>query len=649
MPVVAWFHSDADPLQSGELRRLGLSALALESGEWRSRFLHAAQAPSAECDIAVLPLGALHALPDLARARPPLVVVEADRATLQAAPRLIETLALLAPRVDAVVSRNAVTRRDLRARLGPHLPVWLAPDPADRFAEVAAAAARFNLPTPQAQPWAGPQGGELWFAEPSDFIDSEEVVQLAEAWSVAGREPRVIVAPAPVREWLRQMGVAADFAASGPAALHGALTASARCVVPSGVGRSRVRRRRKAERYGLPLALADLQFGEQFDPAAVGQAWRGLFAQLLGAAGKPRQPPTVAVFMDLVQDLDLALPVIDELLARPDARLRLIVSRWLEERSPRVGAELDARGIAPELVGRGEVVRGSAPHLDGVDALLTVVETSDPAHARAHALFARARKRGIPTFSLQHGVENVGITFTGPAGEAEILSDAVFAWFPRERTPAWTPAAVRPRLVHVGRPRQRAKTNDVKAVFSEFDQVAAVFENLHWDRYDETFRRRFLEDCVEFAQAFPRTAVLLKPHHAGMWSARNRKAFPQWSANLVLADPSDPFWEPFTAPSLVEAADLVITTPSTVALDAALAAKPVAVAAYGMPLPAYEPLPMLQSAENWIAFAREGRSPDAARRSAEFVARSSLPGVAETAAASYLLALAERHARRRPA
>lgn len=649
MPVVAWFHSDRDPLQSGELRRLGLSALALETGEWRSRFLPIDQAASTECDIAVVPLSALHALPDLARANPPLVVVEADRASLEAAPQLMETLALLAPRIDAVVSRNAVTRRDIRARLGAHLPVWLAPDPADRLAELAATAARFNLLAPRTRPWEGPQGGELWFAEASDFLDADEVVQLAETWSAPRVGPRVIVAPPIVREWLRQMGVAADFAASGSAALQGALIASARCVVPAGAGRSRVRRRRKAERYGLPLASADLRFGEQFDPGAVGEAWRGLLGQLIGAPAKPRQPPTVAVFMDLVQDLDLALPVIDELLARPDARLRLIVSRWLEERSPRVAVELDARGIQPELVGRGEVMRGSAPHLDGVDALLTVVETSDPAHTRAHALFARARKRGIPTFSFQHGIENVGITFSGPAGEAEILSDAVFAWFPRNRTPPWTPSAVRARLVHVGRPGQRAKTNNVKAVFSEFERVAAVFENLHWDRYDEAFRRRFIEDCVEFAQAFPRTAVLLKPHHAGMWSARNKKAFPQWSPNLVLADPSDPFWEPFTAPSLVEAADLVITTPSTVALDAALAAKPVAVAAYGMSLPAYEPLPMLQSAENWIAFAREGRSPDTARRSAEFVARSSLPSVAETTAASYLLAIAERHARRRPA
>lgn len=645
MPVVAWFYADPDPLTSGELRRLGVSAVAMEDADWRCELAPADRAGRVECDIAILPLGALHALPALASSRPPLVVAEADRVSLEAAPGMLDTLASLANRVDGVITRNSATRRDLRARLGAGLPIWLIPDPAERLAELKAAAARFNIPITVTAGWAGPEGAELWFCEPGDFLDSAEVAELAARWAESQAVPRVAVAPPMVLEWLRQSGLAIDHVESGTAALHQALLRSTRCVVPAGPGRSRVRRRRKAERHGLDLTAADLD-ASAFDPLAIGQSLRDAMTQLTGDPARAHRPPTVALFMDLVQDLDLALPILDELLARQTAGLRVIASRWLEERSPRVAVELDARGILPELVGRGELLRGTAPHLDGVDALLTVVETSDPAHTRAHALFARAKARGIPTFSLQHGVENVGITFSGPAGEAEILSDAVFAWFPRERTPAWTPAAVRPRLVHVGRPRQQVKGNDIKAVFSDFERVAAVFENLHWDRYDESYRRRFIEDCVEFAQAFPRTAVLLKPHHAGMWSARNKKAFAQWSANLVLADPSDPFWEPFTAPSLVEAADLVFTTPSTVALDAALAAKPVAVAAYGMPLPAYEPLPKLQSADNWIDFAREGQSPQAARRSAEFVARTTLPGMAEQTAASYLLAIAERHARR---
>jgi hypothetical protein len=45
--------------------------------------------------------------------------------------------------------------------------------------------------------------------------------------------------------------------------------------------------------------------------------------------------------------------------------------------------------------------------------------------------------------------------------------------------------------------------------------------------------------------------------------------------------------------------DSVITTPSTVALDAVLAGKPVGVVGYDLELPLYEPLPILRSGEDW--------------------------------------------------
>jgi hypothetical protein len=45
---------------------------------------------------------------------------------------------------------------------------------------------------------------------------------------------------------------------------------------------------------------------------------------------------------------------------------------------------------------------------------------------------------------------------------------------------------------------------------------------------------------------------------------------------------------------------LVITTPSTVALDAAAAGRPVALAADGGP--AYAPLPVLRKPQDWIDF-----------------------------------------------
>jgi hypothetical protein len=647
MPTVAWIYRSPDPLASGELRRLGLPALAIEGGAWRSRFVRLDQIGALEADVAVVPLNALEALPALAGAGAPAIVVEIDDAAAEHGDAL-QILAGMSGRVAAVAARGPAGRLAARAALGPATPIWIIPDAADTLAELKAAAIRHGVPmTGAASPGPPPRGGDLWFADPGDRLDDDEIEQLALLWREPSEAPRVAIAPPQVLEWLSQAGARATYEATGAAALDLAFGAASRCVVPAGPQPSRQRRRRKAHRHALGLIGEGRAEDVNGDPRSVAVAWRSSLGRLAETrAPRGAAPVAVMVFMDLVQDLDLALPLIDQILARPDAVLRVVVTNWLEERSPRVSAELEARGIVADVVQRTDVLSGAGPSLAGVDALISVVETSDPAHARAHALFRQARAAGVPTFSLQHGVENVGLTyFDGPQGETRILSDHLFTWFDAGRAPEATPADLRPRLVPVGRPGQDAKTTDLRAVFAGFQRLVAVFENLHWDRYDETYRRRFLDDCAEFAQATPDAAVLIKPHHAGMWSAKNRAAFPQWGPNLVMADPSDPFWEPFTAPSLIAAADLVITTPSTVALDAALARKPVAVVAYGMDLPAFAPLPLLQSGADWIAFGAQGQAVGAARRRAEFVARTTRPGVAETAAVGYVIQVARGRTR----
>jgi hypothetical protein len=100
----------------------------------------------------------------------------------------------------------------------------------------------------------------------------------------------------------------------------------------------------------------------------------------------------------------------------------------------------------------------------------------------------------------------------------------------------------------------------------------------------------------------PRTRFLVKPHHAGQYLAKCWHLLKDAPPNVLLADPAARPWEPFTASAIIGAADAVITTPSTVALDAARAGRPVAVTRYGLRLPLYEPLPLLECAADWLAF-----------------------------------------------
>lgn len=651
MPIVTWIHCDPDPLASGELRRLGIAALAIEGGAWRSSFVRADEVAAAVAgDIVVAPLAALSVVSALSVGDAVRVIVEVDDGAAADADALA-VLAAMSSRLSSVIVRGHFARAQVEAALAGSAPIHLIPDVAETLPELAAAGLRFAKRTPSPQTAALPEGCELWFADAGDVVEAWEVAELARMWREPSSLPRLAVADPATLEWLAQSGVAAKVHASGPAAVALALAHSRSCAVPLRDAGSSVRRLRKAQRHGVSAGPSMTAAAAACDPKAVGEAWRRVLAAAAARGASTGEGELgILLFLDLVQDLDLALPLLDEIIQQPGVRLRVVLSTWLEERSPRVMAELDARGLTPERLTRLAVLQGSGPQLDRVDAVICVVETSDPAHARSHALVKRARAQAIPTFSLQHGLENVGLTmFAGGEGDRTILSDHVLVWFSRENTPPVTPAALRPRLAHFGRPRQEARSNEVRAIFDGFGRLAAVFENLHWERYTQAFRRRFLDDCVEFAMAYPDTAVLLKPHHAGMWTSRNRASISQWSPNLVLADPSDPLWEPFTAPSLIAAADLVITTPSTVALDAALARKPVAVAAYGMDLPAFEPLPLLQGGSDWIEFGRDAAPAAGALDRARFVNRSTLSGPAEKEAVAFLLAMAREGRGRRGA
>ena len=125
---------------------------------------------------------------------------------------------------------------------------------------------------------------------------------------------------------------------------------------------------------------------------------------------------------------------------------------------------------------------------------------------------------------------------------------------------------------------------------------------MHWSRYSDEYRQRFLQDLEQSAIAHPNTTILVKPHHTGLWLTKRYQGKVPVADNLLIADPKNPQWEAFTAPALIQIADAVITTPSTVAVDAARSHCPVAVVAYDLDLPNYEPLPLLRDLRDWQNF-----------------------------------------------
>ena len=370
-----------------------------------------------------------------------------------------------------------------------------------------------------------------------------------------------------------------------------------------------------------------------YAPEAIGRAWNEI---LTGPSRKQRFGYTtdkrveIGVLLNLSQDLDLLLPVLDALITRQDVFLRVLLAPGLVESSNRVLRALIDREIVPFVLERQAVLMGEDRILRNLDVLLTASETSLNPHKLAHQLTKSARGLGVATYTLQHGLENVGLTFFDGLQGADVTfaAEHVLTWAEPDKLPATLRPETRAKCVAVGRASRIEAVAAPPPPGLAGRRIVSVFENLHWHRYPENYRESFIADLLAFCEARPDLAVLLKPHHAGRYLIKNRSRIEPAPRNLLVADPTDAAWEPYTAPALIPMSFAVLTTPSTVALDAAELDCPAAVAGYGLDLPVYEGLPRLDGLSDWLAFVAsiETRPQDALALARAYRDRVRMPG-----------------------
>ena len=334
------------------------------------------------------------------------------------------------------------------------------------------------------------------------------------------------------------------------------------------------------------------------------------------------------IAITLPQDLDLLLPVIAEARQRAGLSLTVAVSRPLLTASPRVSRALQEMQVDPQVVTEAEILAGSLWVNHGYDALLTAAESDLPAHRLGHALACQGKSRGARTYTVQHGYENVGLTYFDEIHDASVsfASATIFTWQDLSRLETAASPETLARCVAVGCPKPAQPVAAPPPIAAAAGATVAVFENLHWHRFSDRYRRRFVADLCETAAALPEWRFLVKPHHAGRWLNHGRRRKLSESRNILLIDPMDPRWETFTAPALIAHADAVISTPSTAILDAARAGKPAAVAGYDLDLPLYQPLPVLRDGTDWLRFLRDSDRAQLLALGRSFVERAVLPG-----------------------
>ncbi len=318
-----------------------------------------------------------------------------------------------------------------------------------------------------------------------------------------------------------------------------------------------------------------------------------------------RRKSVVLLFVDLIQDLDLIVPIAIGLQQRKELTIKVVVTDRGLAKSPRIRSTFAELGITVTPVVYKSVFKGNQPSLKGIHALITASETTAGPHRAAHALTKRANKAGIATYTLQHGYENIGLTYsdsTYPLSDITFASQTVFIWGHHSHLLDDISAETRNKCVSVGCPKKARPFNTLPTLEHSGSHLVAIFENLHWERYSQQYRQQALDDIATAVHNFPDITFLVKPHPAGLWLTKQEQDLLPPAQNLIVINPQDKKWQAFTAPALAEIADAVISTPSTVVLDATRLNTPVAVIGYDLSLPMYSPLPILKETSDWNTF-----------------------------------------------
>ena len=353
---------------------------------------------------------------------------------------------------------------------------------------------------------------------------------------------------------------------------------------------------------------------------------------------------TVLFFLQLITDTDLLVPLLVEARRREGVDTRLVVDDAILAKVPTLADQLHRRGLMFYRTNVKEMQAGRGPSLQGITHVVTATEATAGPHLAAHTLVKLAQRHGIPCITLQHGFENVGLTWFDhvhtPANTA-FRSDRILTWGNTKLHPE-AHVVTRSRCMPVGCFKELIPARGRLQRPAARPRFVAVLENLHWHRFDNAYRQRFLADLEQAVRATPDTTWFVRPHPAGRYLTTHFRGDLPRADNLIIADPKAEQWQGWHGPELFAISDLVVTTPSTVALDVARCGVPVVVVGYDEDVAPSAPLPLILEARDWQRFAAQaGNASEREQLVAsgrQFVERVSLPGDAAARALDAVLA-----------
>ncbi len=345
------------------------------------------------------------------------------------------------------------------------------------------------------------------------------------------------------------------------------------------------------------------------------------------------RPLKLVLLISRPQDIDLFIDIYHHALKRSDIQIFFWATKRALTHFPATKKLLEEKGIqATFTIDHGRLIQTIFQLLE-IDAFLNTVESTIASHKVPYIITTIANACGVCTYTMQHGFENVGLTYQDPAlgPHVHFAAQNVLTWGPVDRLPGLVAPETRRKCLAVGCPKVHLNNIGKPQKIISKSPIIAIFEGLHVERFDNDYMRLFFADLQYMADTFPRLHFILKPHPGVIKRSNIHTNFLHSMQNIEVLDPAKTGSNQWSTPTLLANALAVITTPSTIALDAAMAATPVAVIRYGQQIPYYayyEPLPIIDTTKDWNNFIESAlKEPNRLKKSSNsFLKRVRLPG-----------------------
>ena len=267
-----------------------------------------------------------------------------------------------------------------------------------------------------------------------------------------------------------------------------------------------------------------------------------------------RRERTILFAIGSPQDFQTLVPLIREADDRQlSFTIAIIGKSNLTERLPSTAARYKSRMRVISFKKKSAPARFKFLARIAPTVLICGAESSAKPHRYMHKLAQAANVLGIHTYTLQHGLENIGINYIDEefGSDVKIASGTIFTWKCPAQLPNFISEDIRSRCIGLGRAMQGGARTNALSFLKEERKILSVFENLHWKRYSNEYRRQFYSDFIQTVQSFPDITFLLKPHIASNWTNIHKSQFLHLP-NLILIDFNESRWREMSAAEIID-------------------------------------------------------------------------------------------------